>query len=193
MKRTFALMLALLTIGNSTMRNDCDTEEPVEDLPVVFVEEQEPETEPVVAEAPVLYPVPLDADLQVYIIRLCEQHYIDPSVIMAMIERESDFRVKAMGDKGQAFGLMQIQPKWHQERMDKLGVTDLLNPYQNVTVGIDYLVELLNREKGLEWALMAYNGGQAYANKLTAKGIVSDYAEEILATAEVFAKEVFEE
>jgi soluble lytic murein transglycosylase-like protein len=157
------------------------------------VEEQEPEEEPVVIEAQVLYPVPLDEDLQVYIIDLCEQHYLDPSVIMAMIDRESDFRVKVMGDNGQAYGLMQIQPKWHQARMDKLGVTDLLNPYQNVAVGIDYLVELLNREKGLEWALMAYNGGQAYANKLTAKGIVSNYAEGILATAEVYAKEVYKE
>jgi soluble lytic murein transglycosylase-like protein len=192
MKRTFALMLALLTISSSTVGEDRDVEAACEDLPVVYVEEQEPEAEPVVVEeTPVLYPVPLDEEVQLHIIHVCEKNYIDPSVIMAMIDRESDFRVNAMGDKGQAFGLMQIQPKWHQERMDKLGVTDLLDPVQNVTVGIDYLVELLGREKGLEWALMAYNGGQAYANKLTARGIVSDYAEEILANAEVFAKAVY--
>ena len=200
MKRTLAMMLALMAVGGAMMRTNRNPEaayaDHTDDLPVVYVADPEPLPEsPAVIhdESPVLYPVPLAEEVQLHIIHVCEKNYIDPSVIMAMIDRESDFRVKAMGDKGQAFGLMQIQPKWHQARMDKLGVTDLLDPIQNVTVGMDYLVELLEQGHGLEWALMAYNGGNAYANKLAAKGIVSNYAEEILANAEVYAKAVYED
>lgn len=39
-------------------------------------------------------------------------------------------------------GYMQIAQKWHKERMQRLNCTDLTNPYQNVTVGIDYLKEI---------------------------------------------------
>ena len=75
---------------------------------------------------------------------------------------------------------MQIQPIWHSERMNKLGVTDLLNPYQNVTVGIDFLAELLEEGKGTAWALSAYNGGPDYADDLFENGTTSKYAVEVL-------------
>lgn len=136
--------------------------------------------EPEVAEAAILYPVPLDEDLQLYIVRLCEEHHIEPSVVFAMIDRESDFRANIIGDNGNSFGLMQIQPKWHQARMDKLGCTDLLDPYQNVTVGIDYLAELIDRGNGLDWALAAYNAGPGGANS----GRGWDYASGVLAQSE---------
>ena len=136
------------------------------------------------AEAMAFYPVPLDHDIQAFVIRACEDLNMDPAVIIAMIDQESDFRADCIGDNGEAVGLMQIQQKWHQERMDKLGVTDLMNPLQNVAVGMDYLAELLAEGNGLEWALMAYNGGSQYADDLTEKGMVSDYATEVLANSE---------
>lgn len=130
--------------------------------------------------APALYDVPLAEDVQRHIMRQCEQYEIDPAIILAMIQRESSYKANAIGDSGKSFGLLQIQKRWHTERMDKLGITDLLDPLQNVTVGIDYLAELIGRGRGIEWALMAYNGGPSYANKLAAKGIVSTYAQAIL-------------
>lgn len=159
----------------------------VEDMvkPVVEIIEEiieEPE-EVVVVEVvePTYYDVPLDEDLQDHIFSECESYDIDPTLVISIINKESGFRESAKGDNGKSYGLMQIQKKWHVDRMEKLSVTDLLNPYQNVTVGIDYLTELLDREKGVEWALMAYNGGPSYANKLEAKGIVSKYAKTVLA------------
>lgn len=136
------------------------------------------------------YPVPLDDDLQYFIIQLCEDHHIQPSIIFAMIDRESDFDADLVGDDGEAFGLMQIQPRWHYERMDELDCHDLLDPYKNVTVGIDYLAELLDYGNGLEWALMAYNGGPTYAYEKAALGIVTDYAQEVIENSEILAEGV---
>lgn len=145
------------------------------------VEEVEPEPEVIPEEVPEtvsIYDVPLDLDLQLFIIQECEEHHIDPAVIIAMIQRESTFKVEAIGDNGNSFGLMQIQPRWHSERMNKLGCTDLLDPYQNVAVGIDFLAEMLDWYDGdMAKALTAYNQG-------TFKGVVSNYASGILANSE---------
>ena len=75
---------------------------------------------------------------------------------------------------------MQIKKKYQINRMKKLGRDDLLDPYDNVTVGIDLLHELLETGDSIEWALMAYNGGASYANKKTSRGVVSNYASSVL-------------
>lgn len=122
--------------------------------------------------------IPLDKELQNYIITKAHAHGIQPQIVMAMIERESDYNIACMGDGGDSYGLMQIQPKWHDKRMEKLGSTDLLDPYQNVTVGIDYLAELLDRYDGdMAKALVSYNQGHY-------KGTVTAYAKGVLAMAE---------
>lgn len=122
--------------------------------------------------------IPLDKELQNYIIKQAHANGIQPQIVMAMIERESDYDTACMGDGGESYGLMQIQPKWHNERMKKLGCTDLLDPYQNVTVGIDYLCELLSRYDGdMAKALVGYNQGHY-------KGTVTAYAKGVLTSAE---------
>ena len=136
-----------------------------------------------------VYDVPLDLELQLFIIQACEDHHIEPSIVIAMIERESRFKVNAMGDNGAAYGLMQIQKRWHEGRMDKLGVTDLLDPYQNVLVGIDFVAELLDHYNGdVECALMAFNAGMSGANKYWfSKGIYSnDYSQTIMERSRFF-------
>lgn len=131
-------------------------------------------TEPITA----LYDVPLDYELQLHIISEAVEHDIDPAIIIAMAYKESTYRPGAIGDGGKSLGLLQIQPKWHSKRMKKLGCTDLLDPYQNITVGVDYLAEQINRYGGnLAKGLTAYNKGH-YA------GTVTKYAKTILAHAE---------
>ena len=131
-------------------------------------------------KAQTFYPVPLDHDLQAHIIHTCEDYGVDPVVVIAMIATESDFDPETIGDGGDSYGLMQVQPKWHSERMERLGVTDLLNPYQNVTVGIDYLSEMVGRGNGIEWSLAAYNAGATGANN----GVGFGYAKEVLDMSE---------
>ena len=97
------------------------------------------------------FDVPLSEDLQNHIFMVCESYGIDPTIVIAMIQRESNFVIDIVGDNGNSFGLMQIQPRWHSARMEKLGCTDLLNPYQNVNVGVNYLAELFEKGKPVEW------------------------------------------
>jgi hypothetical protein len=133
------------------------------------------------------FDVPLDADIQDYILVMCAECDtcdLDPAIITAMIWKESEFDTNAIGDNGNSLGLMQVQPRWHSERMEKLNATDLLDPYQNIRVGIDYLVELYSINDDIQWVLMAYNGGPTYANNLRSSGLVSDYALEVLDKAE---------
>ena len=132
----------------------------------------------------VYYDVPLDEGVQDHIFMVCEDYGIDPALIVSMIGRESGYREDAVGDSGKSLGLMQIQPRWHKDRMNRLGCDDLLDPYQNVEVGIDLFAELLNQSGSVEWALMAYNGGPTYANKKLAQGKVSEYAQTVMYTAD---------
>lgn len=148
-------------------------EEPCEETPVIdttALKTVEPKN--------TYFDVPLSEDLQDYIMNLCEEYGIDPAIVIAMIQKESCFTASAIGDGGNSFGLMQIQPYWHSERMNKLGCTDLLDPYQNVTVGIDLLAYLINHYDGaVEKALTAYNQGY-YA------GTVTNYAWSVMSIAE---------
>lgn len=122
------------------------------------------------------YDVPLNKELQLYIIDICEEKHIAPALVMAMIERESQYDVNAVGDNGNSLGLLQVQSRWHQERMDRLGCNDLLDPYQNVTVAVDYLYELFQKNPEVYWVLMAYNGGSAYASERMTTRNYSEYA-----------------
>lgn len=130
--------------------------------------------------------IPFSARFQSWIDKKCEEKGISTNVVMGVIKKESNFRIKAMGDNGEAFGLMQIQEKWHKNRMNKVGAENLLNCYDNVNVGIDYLAELYFAN-GKNWhkALMAYNGGQAYANRRTS----TVYSRTVMEYAEQFKKE----
>lgn len=135
-------------------------------------------------EKPRFFDVPLDEDLQTYIFELSEDIGIDPAIVIAIIEKESNYDISAVGDHGRSLGLMQIQPRWHTVRMTELGCDDLLDARQNVCVGIDILADLLEEGESIEWALMAYNGGHAYADRLASEGRVSEYAAEVLKMAE---------
>ena len=131
-----------------------------------------------VTEQVPLYDVPLSADLQEHIKGLCDDYGVDMPLVLAVIGQESNYNAGAVGDGGNSIGLMQIQPKWHQNRMDKLGVTDLTDPYQNVTVGIDLLAGLIEKG-GTRWAIMAYNAGAETADYHTAIGTITKYAAEV--------------
>lgn len=101
-------------------------------------------------------------------------------MVLAVIGQESNYDINAIGDNGNSIGLMQIQPQHHQKRMDRLNVTDLSNPVQNVTIGVDLLAELIAEEKGWEWALTAYNAGAERADFNKNMGMTGEYAESVL-------------
>lgn len=102
--------------------------------------------------------VPLDGDTQALLHAACEEAGITYELALAVIRQETEFR-NVIGDNGDSIGYMQIQPRWHEERMERLGVTDLTDPYSNFRVGCDFLAELLSKYT-LEEALTAYNSGK---------------------------------
>jgi hypothetical protein len=136
------------------------------------------------------FDVSLSAELQLHIFKECEKHNIAPTIIIAMIERESRYDPNAIGDNGKSFGLMQIQPIWFEKEMAELGITDLLDPFQNVTLGIRIMSDLKDKDTDLYWVLMAYNGGMSYANKAMENEFYSDYAQYVVERASELAREI---
>lgn len=161
----------------------------IEPIVGAYIIEEEPEqvTEIVeVVESVEYFDIPLNEDLQDHIYEQCEITGVDASVVFAIIQQESNFIIDAVGDEGRALGLMQIHPRWNMERMGKLNCWDLMDPYQNITVGIDIVADLASDGDPIEWVLMAYNGGEAYADRKVAAGEISDYAASVLNRAKEF-------
>src|ERR1700741_4456740 len=90
-----------------------------------------------------------------------DRHRIDPALVRAVIETESNWNAGAVSRKG-AFGLMQLIPTTAQ----RFGVSDAFNPQQNVDAGVRYLKSLLDRYNGnLDLALAAYNAGEGAVDR----------------------------
>ena len=66
--------------------------------------------------------------MQIYTRCLCKQYDVPYALVLAIIEQESGYEFDKTGDGGQSKGYMQIYEKWHTDRMQNLGCTDLMNP-----------------------------------------------------------------
>lgn len=111
--------------------------------------------------------VPLSYTEQDYLHTACEESGTPYALALAVIEQESTFR-NIVGDDGASEGYMQVQRRWHWDRMELLGVTDLMDPFSNFRVGCDYLAELLGKYP-VEEALTAYNSGSSGHNEYSKK------------------------
>jgi soluble lytic murein transglycosylase-like protein len=90
-----------------------------------------------------------------------ERHQVDPALVRAVIETESNWNPSAVSRKG-ALGLMQLIPTTAQ----RFGVNDAFSPKQNVDAGVKYLKALLERYNGnLDLALAAYNAGEGAVDR----------------------------
>jgi soluble lytic murein transglycosylase-like protein len=90
-----------------------------------------------------------------------DRHSVDPALIRAVIETESNWNPKAYSHKG-AGGLMQLIPTTAQ----RYGAYDLFNPQQNIDAGVKHLKRLLERYNGnLDLALAAYNAGEGAVDR----------------------------
>lgn len=152
-------------------------EEAVVEMPEIEVEAVENVYDPVRDD------VPLDADTQHLLYQACLDTGIRYELALAVIWQETDFQ-NIMGDGGNSYGYMQVQPRWHSGRMERLGVSDLLDPYGNFLVGCDYLAELVGKYDDIEKALVAYNQGSF-------NGTVTDYAKSVLDYMKILTTEDF--
>ena len=176
-----ALIAALLYGGTSVSEPSEQPEEPpmvVQVIPPPVAIGTEVEAAPMERD-PVREDIPLDAEEQRLLWQACEETGITYELALAVIWKETNFR-NIKGDGGDSYGYMQVQPRWHSERMDRYGVTDLMDPYGNFLVGCDYLAELAAKDRGIEWVLHGYNGGPSYANDMAKAGKTSQYAKDVL-------------
>jgi soluble lytic murein transglycosylase-like protein len=90
-----------------------------------------------------------------------ERHHVDPALVRAVIETESNWNPRAYSHKG-AGGLMQLIPTTAQ----RYGAYDVFNPQQNIDAGVKHLKWLLERYNGnLDLALAAYNAGEGAVDR----------------------------
>ena len=83
------------------------------------------------------------------------RHGVDPVLVHAMIQAESNYQPRARSTKG-ARGLMQVLPSTARQ----LGGGNLYDPQSNLETGIRYLKGLL-AQFDLTHAIAAYNAGPA--------------------------------
>ncbi len=91
------------------------------------------------------------------------QPEVDPFLVVAIIFRESSFRPKVRGQRGEV-GLMQIMPRGPASR--QLSKDELLDVRANIRVGVghlDYWRERCGGDDMLLW-VSAYNAGKCKRN-----------------------------
>lgn len=135
--------------------------------------------------------IPIDCklsyELQEYTYYLCQAYYIDFNFVMALMFTESSFNAAAVSATND-YGLMQINACNHKQLEDKLGITDIMEPYQNIRAGLYILRGLFEKYDDASRVCMAYNLGEYGASVLWDKGIYStSYSNKILAKADEYA------
>lgn len=88
---------------------------------------------------------------------------VDPTLVLAVAEVESEFNHKAKSVSSNAYGLMQVIPYWHRS---KLANRDLRVPKDQIAVGTEVLAEYIGTGS-VRAGLKKYSGGSdRYANKV---------------------------
>lgn len=96
--------------------------------------------------------------IQSYVEEAASKERLEPALLRAVIQVESNFNHKAVSPVG-ARGLMQIMPST-AAGIGKIKALDKKNPRANILAGAHYLRSLINKFEGnLSLAIAAYNAG----------------------------------
>lgn len=120
----------------------------------------------------------------------CTKYDLDFTLVMGLISVESSFRPSVIS-KSNDYGLMQINTCNHDWLAKRLGITDFLDPEQNVEAGCYMLSDLLRRYEDETKALMCYNLGEGGARKKWDAGVDSTaYSRKVLENRDTFNEEL---
>ena len=126
-----------------------------EAVPAAPQESAEPATVAAVT-APAFKPTKAHARYADMITKVAREQKVEPALLHAVITVESQYNARAKSPKG-ATGLMQLMPATAK----RYGVTDLLNPLENMRAGARYLRDLLAMfDNNMRLAIAAYNAGE---------------------------------
>ena len=136
------------------------------------------------------FDIPLSHSLQDYIYEVCADEEVPISLVLAMIETESNFNPEIISSTND-YGLMQINKINHERLKEEYRVADMLNPYQNTFCGIKIIASYVKKYDGdFNKVLMAYNMGDFGANRAWSNGITSTkYSKKILSLMEKYEEE----
>ncbi len=124
--------------------------------------------------------IPLDEKIQEFTFYLCAGYNIDWTFVLAIMQKESVYDDSIIS-KTNDYGLMQINVCNHESLEEILGISDFLDPYQNIRGGCYIIRKLFEKYEDPAMVLMAYNMGEDGASKLWQKGVYStSYVEDIL-------------
>jgi len=177
-----------------TNNNECDT---------INIAEEENIYEPVKTTIPEIeftleeeeeiipeYDIPLDKDIQKYLYDKCKEYNVPYDLALGVIKVESNFNpslIHKNSNGSRDYGLFQINTINHQWLSEELGITDFLNPYQNIDAGVYMLSQLLKKYDDEHIVLMSYNMGEQAAKNLVNRGIYSSrYSRRVVEIKEEF-------
>lgn len=131
-------------------------------------------------------PVTFGEDLQEFTYYLSAAYDIDYTLVLAIISKESSFMPDGISSTN-AYGLMQINACNHEWLTEELGITDFIDPYENIKAGLFILRGLFEKYDSTSKVLMAYNMGENGASKLWEQGIFeSNYSKDVLQRQETY-------
>ena len=106
---------------------------------------------------------------------------VDPSLAVAVAQRESGLNPNLVNPTSGAAGLMQLMPA----TFASLGGTNIMDPTQNANAGVRYLGMMLAKYNGdISLALSAYNAGEQRVDrdgKVPAIAETKNYVTDIMA------------
>ena len=122
----------------------------------------------------------LSEELQEYTYYLCQHNGVEFELVMAVMSTESAFDPEAVSGTGD-YGLMQINEINLPELADKLGITDITDPYQNIRGGVYLLGGYSAKYDNPARVVMAYNMGDYGSSALWESDVhTTAYTEKVL-------------
>jgi soluble lytic murein transglycosylase-like protein len=164
------------TTATMTLRQGGEVTFPASSIVARVDPDEVPYPEPDAAEPPSTDAAAAEARLEVPDLRIPEEvlatrpyanlisslsatYHVDPRLVHAVIEQESNYQARAKSKKG-ARGLMQLMP----DTARQYGVRNSYDPQANIDAGIRHLKDLMSRLE-LPTALAAYNAGEGTVKK----------------------------
>jgi hypothetical protein len=136
------------------------------------------------------YNINLPVEQQKFTYNLCKDYGIQYELFLSTMYKESGYNPNAIGG-GNSYGLSQIHISNHAMLSSRLGITNFLDPYENIKAGIymlslylDSARKIVSDDRSIEvYALNSYNMGEgAYYTTCYSNGILDRaYSNSILA------------